>query len=42
MEKYIKFKRWLLENGAVFDYTVDFPCIYGKGLMGIGAKQDIG
>lgn len=34
--KYQKFKQWLLDNGAFFD-SVDFPCIYGEGLMGIGA-----
>jgi hypothetical protein len=40
-QKYQRFKQWLVDNGAVFD-LVDFPCIYGKGLMGIGANEDIG
>jgi hypothetical protein len=35
--KYQSFITWLQENGAIFD-KVEFPCVFDKGLMGIGAK----
>merc|ERR1719469_1224783 len=38
-EKYVVFKKWLLDNGAVFDETVEFPCVFKNGLMGIAAKK---
>lgn len=41
MEKYEIFNKWLRENGAVFD-MVECPSVFEKGLMGIGAKEDIG
>jgi len=40
-EKYVVFKKWLLDNGAVFDETVEFPCVFKNGLMGIAAKKDL-
>ena len=40
-EKYVVFKKWLLDNGAVFEDTVEFPCVFRNGLMGIAAKKDL-
>lgn len=40
--KYINFVNWALDNGAKFP-RLDYPVAFGKnGLVGIGAKEDIG
>ena len=39
--KLMLFKQWLLDNGAVFEDTVEFPCVFKGGLMGIAAKKDL-
>ena len=39
--KCILFKKWLLENGAIFEDTVEFPCVFKGGLMGLAAKTEI-
>ena len=39
--KYMTFKKWLLDNGAIFDECVEFPCIMQNGVMGLGAKKEI-
>jgi len=40
--KYGVFKKWLLDNGAVFDDAIEFPAVFGGGLEGLAAKKPIG
>ena len=40
-EKYQIFKQWLLENGAVFDESIEFPAVFEGGLEGLAAKKQI-
>ena len=40
--KYALFKKWLLENGAVFDDAIEFPAVFQGGLEGLAAKKEIG
>lgn len=41
-EKYIKYIKWLKDNGAVFEDTLDYPIAYGpSGLVGVKAKRQI-
>ena len=32
----------MIENGAVFDDSVEFPAIFANGLEGLAAKKPIG
>lgn len=40
--KYGLFKKWLLDNGAVFDDSIQFPAVFENGLEGLAAKKEIG
>ena len=41
-EKYIIYKKWLIENGAIFDKNIDFPITYGPfHKIGIKSKLDL-
>jgi hypothetical protein len=39
--KYVVFKKWLIDNGAIFEEFLEFPCIMKNGVMGLCAKKDI-
>ena len=41
-EKYRVFKEWLINNGAVFDDSIEFPAVFGGGLQGLAAKKPLG
>ena len=42
MKKYLIFKNWLLENGAIFKLNIDFPYSYGPfNLIGCKSVSDI-
>jgi len=41
-DKIMKYKEWLLKNGAVFDNLLEFPSTFGKfGIVGVKAKKNI-
>ena len=39
--KFEVFKTWLVDNGAIFDETVEYPAVFENGLVGLAAKKKI-
>ena len=39
--KYHEFKKWLTDNGAVFDENIIYPAVFENGVVGIAAKRKI-
>ena len=39
--KHAKFKEWLLENGAIFDDSIQYPAVFTGGLTGLAAKKQL-
>ena len=39
--KYHDFKKWLTQNGAIFDDNIIYPAVFENGVVGIAAKRKI-
>ena len=38
--KYIRFLKWLVDNGAILGHT-QYPTVYGEKLIGVSATENI-
>ena len=39
--KYHVFKKWLIDNGAIFDENIIYPAVFENGVVGVAAKRKI-
>ena len=39
--KHKRFKKWLIDNGAIFDDAIQYPAVFENGLTGLAAKKQL-